>query len=458
MASRRLLLVNPGALFAADWAGRHPLKGALVELHAFLRAHDVAVGVLDLQTELGNPEPGQVDEFVRRGRERLDAHNFDVLGISCWTSLEYLGALEFAAHVRATRPGVPIVVGGYHPTARPGDFAAAGLPFDVVVRGEGELTLLELLREETLRAGDGTARIVDGAPLPMDRPWFDLDEYPYLGPRPLNVGVYLSRGCPYRCTFCMEASTGRRGWRRLSVEHALEVVRKVQSYDPGVIVFFDACFGYQAAWRREFLQGLVDLRMDVPYWAEMRADRLGASDLDAFEKLDLYATFGVETMSPRMAEIMRKAPDGAAYVRTVDEILREVNRRRILNKAFLLLNHPGETAETAEETVDYFERFVAEHDALTVIPNANRYKFFAGADTDLRRAHYERAYGTRFSHLEWYKERAPQLPLAEAHQASAGFTDVAAYEARLDALHPRIVRKMPAEQQLLFLRNLKRLG
>jgi len=452
--SPRLLLLHPGALYGAGVVGGKSVKATLVELFSFLRVHDVAVELLDLQVELGDPQPELVDEFLRRGLERILSFDFDVLGISCWTSYEYLASLEFAERVRAARPHALIVVGGYHPTAVPQDFAYAGSPFDVVVTGEGELALLELLSEPTVRGGDGATRVAAGTPLPMERVSCELEGYPYLERGAFEVGVYLSRGCPYRCTFCMDPSAGRTRWRHHSVERALEIVARARSYEPQRVAIHDACFGYLASWRREFLQALVDRGFDRPLLCEMRGDRLSAADVELCARLDFWLQFGVETMSPRMVEIMRKAKTGERYVQDVDETLREVNRQGVLAKVFLLLNHPGETPETAEETVSYFERFVAEHERLSVIVNTSRFHYYVGTDTALRREHYERTYGAVFSHLEWHKERGPQFDISREQRASRELPDVMPYVDRILALQPQLVRKMPARLQLLFLQQL----
>jgi radical SAM superfamily enzyme YgiQ (UPF0313 family) len=454
----RVLLLHPGSLYGGPWAGSVRLKGALVGLYSYLRAHGVPVDVLDLQAEFGNPEPELVDAFLQHGAERILSYDFDVLGISCWSSLEYLAAVEFATRTREARPAAQIVVGGYHPSAVPADFTYAGTPFDVVVTGEGEIALLELLRDGPAGGGSGPARVVAGSPLPLDRPYFDLDGYPYLKDRPATVTIYLSRGCPYRCAFCMEGSKKHKGWRYTSVDDALTLVRRARSYNPSVIVFGDACFGYQDHWRRDFLEGLIDMGIDRPLWAEMRADRITEGDIDLCRKLDLYLQFGVETMSSRMAEITRKAADGEKYVRAVDATLREVARSGVLANVFLVLNHPGETPATAEETVSYFERFVAGHDHLTVIVNAGRYQYFVGSDTAVRHAWYEKTYGARFGHPDWYRERGPQFDLAQANRASDELSDIEPYVERLKALHPEIIRKMPATQQLRFLSHLRQLG
>jgi len=451
----KLLLLHPGTLYGGGAVGLTRLKPMLIEFSTFLRSHDVDVSILDLQTELGNPPPDKADEFIRRGLERILSFDFDVLGISCWSSYDYLASLAFANLVRAARPRTRIVVGGYHATAAPDDFVYAGSPFDVLVRGEGELALLDLLREGPTRGGAGPCKVVHGTPPPFDRLYFDLDSYPYIVDRPFHLGVFLSRGCPYRCAFCMDPAAGRTTWRSRSVEQAVELVRSVDAHEPGRLEINDACFGYKEPWRREFLTALVDMRFDRLIWAQMRADRMTSEDLDQFQDLNIFPQFGLETMSPSMAGIMRKAADGEAYVRAADKMLHEVNRRGILAKVFLILNHPGETVETAEETVSYFERFVAEHDRITLVINTEFFHYYVGTDTALRHEHYERTYGTRFSHTEWHKERRPQFELSRDQQASSSMVDIRPYVERIRALQPQIIRKMPAAQQMHFLAHLQ---
>ncbi len=446
-ARPRILLLHPGSLYGGDWPSTHPLKGALVSIYSYLRAHDADIEVLDLSARLGNPRPEEVDSFLADGMEAIRQHDFEIIGISCWSSLEYLAAVEFATRVRAERPATLIVVGGFHPTAVPADFTYTGSPFDIVVSGEGETALLQIVREAA-RGGGAAARVVSGTPLPMDRSYFDLDGFPDLTQRPFAVGVYMSRGCPYRCTFCLEPGRGAGTWRHYSVENALAVVAKARSYNPQLIIFHDPCFAYGHSWRHAFLEGLVDMKLEQSLWAELRADRLKPQDLDLIGRLDFQLLLGVETMSPRMATIMRKAADGERYVREVDATLRELNDRRLLTRTTLILNHPGETAETAEETVSYFERFATDDESLTVIPTMGLFRYYPGADTAIRREYYEHTYGTRFLHPEWWKERRPQLELAVARE---GAFEPQPYLERCIAAANVVFRRMPAAQKLHLL-------
>jgi len=117
----------------------------LVALGSFLEARTGArVEVIDLDYErfLQAPHP-----------ERVFGRNFFVVGISCYSSYDYLTAFYLGREIRRSNPSAILVVGGYHPSARPGDFLDLPgseldepSPFDHVVVGEGELPLARIVR------------------------------------------------------------------------------------------------------------------------------------------------------------------------------------------------------------------------------------------------------------------------------------------------------------------------
>jgi hypothetical protein len=212
---------------------------------------------------------------------------------------------------------------------------------------------------------------------------------------------------------------------------------------PGVIRICDACFACRPAWRRAVLRGLAGAGLTTRLWAETRVDGLTAEDLDLAASLDLFLNFGVETLSPAIAVAMRKDHDGVRYVRRVDRVLREINERRLLAKVYLLFNHPGETEATARETVAYVERFIDEHDHLSLIFNAQPYAFFPGSDVARRQAHYEDTYGMSVVHPAWWREWLPHHELAVQVRGTPGFTAGQEHADRVRALFPRARAKMP---------------
>jgi anaerobic magnesium-protoporphyrin IX monomethyl ester cyclase len=178
-----------------------------------------------------------------RFRERIIEQLDDALcvGISIVTGPMILEAIEVARAVKATRPEVPVVLGGWHPSTLAEQSLAASY-IDVVVRGQGELTFGEILdrfRSDTplegvlgcsYRSADG--RIVHNPPRhtiniselpPKSYHLVDLEPYARLCGRRW-VYYTSSHGCPYDCSFCSNASIYGRAWNALPAERVVAEV------------------------------------------------------------------------------------------------------------------------------------------------------------------------------------------------------------------------------------------
>jgi radical SAM superfamily enzyme YgiQ (UPF0313 family) len=446
---RRVLLVNPVPLYGGSRTGGvADMPPSLVSLFSVLVAHDVPVEVLDLHVEMGSPGTLEdVAQAAAHSYELVQQRDFDVLAISCNSSFHYLGAVDLAQRLRTADSGVVIVVGGCHVSAAPEDFLDAAAPFDYVVTGEGELALLELARRSRRTA---CPEVVDGTPLPLDKVYLDVAGYPYLPSRPHRAMVPLSRGCPYRCAFC--GGTARRGWRAYPPDQAVEVVRRLFAVQPEVAGFCDPCFGLRRPWRRAFLSRLADLRPQVPMVWETRVDTLDEADLELIAGMEVRLEVGVETMSPRMAEVMSKARDGSAYVRRTQRLLEELHRRGVLTAVGLLLNHPGEDAESLAATIDYFTAFAAAHPHTTIYATPHAFMYFPGTGVAADRERLAREFGTRVGHPAWWHEAAFQGPLADDVCASRDDLDPVAAVEELLRLRGMTLMGLPVESKLLWRR------
>lgn len=445
---RRILLVNPVPLFAAGRAGASSrLQPGLVSIFSYLDAHGVPVGVLDLQVEL--TAPTTVDAAASSAAVALEmvlALDFDLLAISCNSSFHYLASLDLAAGVRAADLDMPIVVGGCHATAAPEDFTGVGSPFDIVVRGEGELELLELAR--TLDRRPTTPTVVAGRTLPLDRVYADFAGYPYWRARPHRLSFPLSRGCPFSCTFC--AGAERSTWRAYEPREALSLVRAMIDMRPEVLSLSDACFGLNPAWRRAVLEGIAELAPSQAIEFETRVEGLGDEDVELLSGLDVLVALGIETSTPRMAEVMGKARDGAAYLSRAFQVLKTLGRRQIPTHVFLLLNHPGETYETLAETIAFAQR-LADDPHWCAYATAHQVMLFPGTALARDRASWAER-GVVFGHPRWWHEREKQGPLADDIRGVVARQDVAAAERELLHIRARAIAAMPAEARLTWRR------
>jgi len=226
-------------------------------------------------------EPTRVElEHLTAGIRRFEA---EIVGLSLRASA-YLSVSRTITRFVREELGIPVLLGGVHPTVRP----AETLEFaDYVVRGEAEEATLDLLNR--LEAGEPTHDIpnicttVDGVPVHNDvRPLVqDLTElmrrdfrHPdklvidgknrYRQDPTIDDPVYLvacSRGCPFRCAFCYNSAirdlvAGKGDYYRLrSVDDVLgELSEARRSYlRLKRIRFDDEVFPTDQAWLEEFL-------------------------------------------------------------------------------------------------------------------------------------------------------------------------------------------------------------
>jgi anaerobic magnesium-protoporphyrin IX monomethyl ester cyclase len=184
-----------------------------------------------------------------RYRERIIGQLDDAvcIGISIVTGPMIVEAIEVARAVKAARPEVPIIFGGWHPSTLAQQTLRS--PYvDVVVRGQGEITFGEILDRyldgRTLDGVQGCSfRTTDGRIVHNpSRPTVNLAELPPKAYHLIDLEPYAalsgrrwiyyttSHGCPYDCSFCSNASIYGRAWNALPadrvVAEAVELVRR----------------------------------------------------------------------------------------------------------------------------------------------------------------------------------------------------------------------------------------
>jgi hypothetical protein len=445
---RRVLLVNPSPVYAGlRAAGRSRLQPALVSLFSYLSAQGVPVDVLDLHVEVGVPaEAADVTQAASAALALTLARDFDVLAVSCNSSYHYLPALDLASGVRAADPGVTIVAGGCHATAAPRDFAFPGSPFDIVVRGEGELEL-EAIAAESVRPASAVVRV--GRPLPLDRFYADFTGYPYWTGSAHILPFPLSRGCPFSCIFC--AGADHQAWRAYPPRVALALVRRMAATGAEVLTFCDPCFGLRSGWRREFLRGLAELRLEQVVQLETRVDTLDDASIDVLARVDCLVGLGLESGSPRMLETMRKAPDGAVFLRRSLELLAQLGRRHIPTNVFLLVNHPGEDRESLTATVELARSMPAMAHAWSAYATGHAYIHFPGTAVDDEIDEW-RARGTGFEHPRWWTERGPQGAWSDGTRTQVSADDVEEAVAEILQSRAAAIAAMPLEARLTWRR------
>jgi radical SAM superfamily enzyme YgiQ (UPF0313 family) len=397
--SRRLVLVAPPVYHARTWwRGRGGTKAHLYSLAGFVRdLCPVDIVELDLDS--------QGDDAL----SALDGHigpDVGLVGISCWTSLHYPGAVAVARRIRELFPELPIVVGGHHPTSLPSDFTEEGL-YDWVVVGDGEHPLRKLCEDWPARPP--TTQVLRGmAFMPPDARHIDWAHYPSDG---RALWVTLTRGCPFQCSFCVEPERGPARLAGYRVADALAVMEGLARTHAGsVICFTDPLFAANRSWAEAFLAGLEERKLPLMFWAETRADLMTPAMLERFLRCDFKVDFGLETGSATMVERMRKAQNPAAYLRRSREMLAHANQMNLHHDIYLLFNAPGETPETAAETRAFVESLDVGDVACWI--SSGTFFILPGTESYRRMDELHTTWGTEIRHPRWWREDGDAYALA----------------------------------------------
>ena len=456
MSAIKVLLLYPGSLWGGAWATRPVVKPELVSLYGFLRRHEIAVDVLDLEAELGNPAVGEQAEFLRRAEALIAGREFDVAALSCWSSLQYSAAVAVAERVRRLRPAAVIVVGGYHVSARAEDFTYEGSPFNWAVAGEAEHALLKVV--EAVEHGDhdgSSCRALQGTPLALiaeNVP--DYRIYPYTKEGLAGLPVSLGRGCPYHCASCV-SQPGQTGWRTYEPAVALALLDGLAALKPKLIEVTDPTFGYDNLWRTPVLEKLSETyRRAVPIVVTARPDHLTRADLDGMYAGLLRLRLDLDTLARDLIERLAIAPFPTRYVEHALDIARYANAKGLPGELRVVFGQPGETRATAAETLDRLEELVDSLPNASLARRATSWAYFPDGAPGVSAEAAASRFGAVIAHPEWWKETVSSREAATAVVPSRDLAGEApgsdAYRrARFDAIAAKLEAKLTAESKRL---------
>lgn len=408
----KVLFVYPSCFYYPEWMERVEIKSSQLLLASYI-SQFYPVEYADFEISIGRPNSSlQISRFERRVRDFLSSTEFDILTISCWTSLSYQATLMTARICRELYPDKLIVVGGYHPSARPEEFVTDDQLFDFVICQEGELALKQIIDQYSFRRREKT-EVVKGALfteehfVPMK--WELVDGFvdTYFPEGISIVYLYLSRGCPFSCSFCMESLKDHK-WRAFSPEQSVkDLMEAARRFRVKSLSVADACFGMKSKWRKEFLKLLVEAKPEFWIALETRPEFLDEEDIKLLADLKVEVQIGVESCSPTILSIMNKSKQAERFLRQFSEVSGILSRCGVHHRANMIFNHPGETKTTMEETFAFMDRELSRQDS-TLVWAANQYMHFPGCECDWNRELFENRYGSKFLSPNWWREQSDQ--------------------------------------------------
>ncbi len=309
------------------------------------------------------------DDPWRELARAIEAEAPDVVGLTAVTAT-WRAAAATAAVVKRVNPEALVVLGGVHASTEPVSALMGAPAVDLVVAGEGEETMREVLgaleggrvrdpgsiaglvwRDEAGQARRSAPRASIGA----------LDALPYpkrdglvwaddIHPTFYQAMVTL-RGCPYRCIYCAVPSSNDRQTRYRSATSVVDEIAHLRArYDIPYLFFHDSVFTLNRARTVEICTQIIERGLVVPFACQTRTDRVDPALLDLMKAAGCHQIFfGIESGDyDSLIKIRKKTALGA-----IVEAVGQVKARGIRCTGFFMVGFPWETEALIEKTADF---------------------------------------------------------------------------------------------------------
>ncbi len=378
MQPLKILLITPPVIYSRQ----PPISTAY--LASFLKSRGLETRAWDLNTEINIPNDAddyywaQIEncrkfyesnkELFDKWTEKIFEYAPAIIGFTVWSTTIFF-SLKLAMKIKKRDKSKIIVFGGYWANVEAEEILD-NPQVDIIVRGEGEESLLEAAEQykkhgkiETCRGSivRSNGRIIDSGIRPEIR---DLDALPFPDFSDFNLENYLykyhipisfSRGCSWRCSFC----TTFKSWNRFRIRSAeniyQEISLRLKQY-PALKQFeiCDPALNQDPAVLLKLCDLIISGNLEVKF-AGLAQIRPGM-DLSALKKIRKAGfhlfNYGIESGSQKVLDKM-----GKKYtVEAAEKVIRDTHNSGIDVVLNFIVGFPGETEGDFYATLKFIER------------------------------------------------------------------------------------------------------
>lgn len=258
---------------------------------------------------------------------------------------------------------------------------------DIVIIGEGEVTLLEVIETHARTGADlsevqgiafikqGTAvrtaprkvlKDLDRLPLPA---WDLVDMEPYrrswlTHAGYVSINMATTRGCPFKCNWCAKPIYGNR-YNCRSPRHVIREIKFLQEYYPFDHIWFcDDIFGLKPGWVHEFADLVEKDHISLDFKIQSRADLLVQEDYvrDLARAGCSNVWMGAESGSQKILDAM----DKGTSISQIHEATRLLQENGIRHSFFIQFGYPEETKQDIEMTLAMIHRLLPDELGISI--------------------------------------------------------------------------------------------
>lgn len=349
---KKVLLVNPPGEFKTP-----VLPLGLASIAAYLQKNDVEVQIIDAWAEeLSYDELGN----------KVSKTKADIIGVYI-VSPRYNEAKSTIEVCRQALSDSIIIAGGPHPSAVPQETLKEIPQLDICGIGEGEITMLELVKGLPFSAINGIAyrdekvikltpprefiKNLDELPLPA-RELFPTGKYkthPPYGRKNPYFTMITSRGCPFQCAYCSK-DVFKNNFRTLSPKKVCDEMEElISKYGAQEIHFYDDDFTIDMERAEKICDEILRRQIKIIWSCTTRVDLINEKLLRKMKAAGCWLiSYGVESGSQKILNAINKGFTVKQAVSTFN-LTRKIGIRTL---GYFMVGLPNETKETIKETID----------------------------------------------------------------------------------------------------------
>ncbi len=336
----------------------------ILYLASTLKEKGTEVSVLD------QPAKGfTVEEVVNWVRKE----NPEILGFSTISNSGRSAAL-ISNEVKENNPNIVIIFGGCHATFNADRILRKYPSVDIIVKGEGENTVLDLVytlkRRGNLKDVQGIAfrngydvfstsdrpliKDLDSLPFP-DRSLLDVEYHSLIAGAKIATkkftSIISSRGCTYQCRFCSAQKIACNLWRPRSVENTIEELRYLSSEGFEQFIFVDDNLTLNKKRVIKLCKSMRKEKLDFEWFCEGRVDNSSYETLKELSRAGCKVIFlGIESASQRILDYYNKQITPQQSKKAVTTA-RKAGIDLIIGS--FILGAPHETREEIQNTLEF---------------------------------------------------------------------------------------------------------
>jgi radical SAM superfamily enzyme YgiQ (UPF0313 family) len=324
-------------------------------------------------------------------KNKIEEYQPDIVGVTSVT-LNYPIASDILKYTKSVDKDIITIIGGPHVTFAPVETLTEAPWIDIVVKGEGEMTMLDLVNGKKLAGIDGIAyrdktngikqtgerRLIenlDELPLPAKH-LFPLSRYHALD---VHASILTGRGCPFNCIFCVGSKMGGRRVRYRKPELIIDEVEQALASGFREVNFEDDHLTLNHKHLNALCDEIIARGLKFNWSAFSRVDTVNSEILHKMKQAGCtWLLYGVESGNQEILDTIKKK----ITLQKVKDAVAMAKEEGIGILASFIVGLPGETVETMRQSMEFAQGLKASYGFHVLSP-------FPGTEVRERATEYD---------------------------------------------------------------------